>query len=133
PVPARRGEQLSGDLTSDLMSASMGRRPLVLLGDVGVGKSIFIRHFRRIDAKEILSQSIVLSIDFGAEPALARDLRDYVAEHFISQLAENDVDVDADKFVRSVYRAELQSFENSVYGRLKKTNPQEYELRQIDL
>jgi hypothetical protein len=133
PVPARRGEQVSTDLKSDLLSASIGRRPLILLGDVGVGKSIFIRHFRRIDAKEILSQSIVLSIDFGAEPALTSDLRDYVTEHFVTQLAENDVDVESDKFVRNVYRAELQSFENSVYGRLKKTNPPEYDLRQIDL
>lgn len=133
PVPARRGHGVSTDLKSDVMSASIARRPLILLGDVGVGKSIFIRHFRRIDAREILSQSIVLSIDFGAEPALAKDLRDYVTEHFVVQLAENGIDVDADKFVRNVYRAELQSFESSVYGRLKKTNAQEYELRQIDL
>jgi hypothetical protein len=133
PVPARRGAYVSSDLKSELMSASIGRRPLILLGDVGVGKSIFIRHFRRIDAREILSESIVLSIDFGAEPALTSDLRDYVTERFITQLAENGVDVEADKFVRNVYRAELQSFENSVYGRLKKTNAQEYELRQIDL
>lgn len=133
PVPARRGDDVSTDLKSDLMSASIARRPLILLGDVGVGKSMFIRHFRRIDAKEILSQSIVLSIDFGAEPALTSDLRDYVMERFVVQLAENGVDIEADKFVRNVYRAELQSFEGSVYGRLRNTNPQEYELRQIDL
>ena len=74
-----------------------------------------------------------MSIDFGAEPALTSDLRDYVTDHFVQQLAEYDVDVDSDKFVRNVYKAELRSFENSVYGRLKKTNEQEYELRQIDL
>jgi hypothetical protein len=133
PLPARQGEELSADLRSDLMSASIGRRPLILLGDVGVGKSIFIRHFRRIDAKEIISESIVLSIDFGAEPALASDLRNYVAEHFVAQLAQNDIDIDDDKFVRAVYRAELQSFEKSIYGRLKKTDAQEYERREIDL
>jgi hypothetical protein len=133
PVQARHAGRISSDMQSDLGAASIGRRPLILLGDVGVGKSIFIRHFRRIDAREILSHSIVLSIDFGAEPALASDLRDYVTEHFIRQLSENGVDVEADKFVRNVYRAELKSFESSVYGRLKKTNPHEYELRQIDL
>jgi len=133
PIPARQGTAVSSDLRSDLLSASIARRPLILLGDVGVGKSIFIRHFRRIDAKELVSESIVLSIDFGAEPALASDLRDYITERFIVQLEEQGVEVDSDKFVRAVYRAELQSFEGSIYGRLRKTNPQEYELREIDL
>jgi hypothetical protein len=109
PVQARHAGRISSDMQSDLGAASIGRRPLILLGDVGVGKSIFIRHFRRIDAREILSHSIVLSIDFGAEPALASDLRDYVTEHFIRQLSENGVDVEADKFVRNVYRAELKA------------------------
>jgi hypothetical protein len=130
-TPARRGESLSPDLTSDLAAGSLARRPLILLGDVGVGKSMFIRHFIHIDAKAVLERSIVLSINFGREPALAEDLSAYVMERFITQLRDYAVDVESDKFVRSVYKAELRSFESSVHGRLKRSNPEEYELREI--
>ena len=133
PVPAGAKGALSRDLKSDLLAASLGRRPLLLVGDVGVGKSIFIRHFRRVDAREIVANSIVLSLDFGQEPALSEDLETYVMEHFTEQLAADGLDIESDKFVRNVYKGELQSLETSVYGRLKKSRPEEYEAREIDL
>ncbi len=133
PVPAGSKGTLSPDLKSDLVAASLGRRPLLLVGDVGVGKTIFIRHFRRVDAREIVNNSIVLSLDFGQEPALSEDLEAYVTEHFTEQLARDGLDIEADKFVRNVYKAELQSFETSVYGRLRKSRPEEYDIREIEL
>jgi hypothetical protein len=132
-VPARATSGLSRDLTTDVVAGSLARRPLILLGDVGVGKSIFIRHFVRIDAKEVMSRSIVLSIDFGGEPALAVDLNDYVMDRFIEQLRDYDIDVESDKFVRNVYSSELRSFAQGVYGRLQRSNPQEFELKEIQL
>lgn len=133
-TPARAGDgELSKALTMDVAAGSLARRPLILLGDVGVGKSTFIQHFRRIDAKAVLEEGIVLSINFGAEAMLAEDLKVYVMDRFVEQLRDYDIDVDADKFVRNVYKAELRSFENSPVGRLKKTNPQEFENREIDL
>lgn len=132
-APARRGEDLSPALTMDVAAGSLGRRPLILLGDVGVGKSIFIQHFVHIDAKDVLSHSIVLSINFGGEAMLAEDLKAYVLERFVEQLRGYDIDIESDKFVRNVYKAELRSFENSPVGRLKKVSPQEYELREIGL
>jgi hypothetical protein len=132
-TPARQGDELSPALTMDVAAGSLGRRPLVLLGDVGVGKSMFIQHFMRIDAKAVLAQSIVLSINFGGEATLAEDLKTYVMESFIDQLRGYDIDVEADRFVRNVYKAELRSFANSPAGRIKKSNPQEFELREIGL
>jgi hypothetical protein len=132
-APARSGAELSPALTMDVAAGSLGRRPVILLGDVGVGKSMFIRHFIHIDAKAVLAQSIVLTIDFGGEATLSQDLTTYVMERFIDQLRAYDIDVEADKFVRAVYKAELRSFENSPAGRLKKANPQEFELREIAL
>jgi hypothetical protein len=124
---------VSTELTTDVLAASLGRRPLILLGDVGVGKSMFIRHFVRIDAKDLMENSIVLYINFGGEPALADDLNDHVMERFVEQLREYDIDVEADKFVRSVYKAELRSFETGVQGRLKKADPKVFEIKEIDL
>jgi hypothetical protein len=130
---ARSSGQLSSALTVDIAAASLGRRPVILLGDVGVGKSMFIQHFRHVDAKEVIAESIVLSVNFGGEATLAEDLKAYVMERFVDQLRSYDVDVESDKFVRNVYKAELRSFETSPAGRLRKSSPQEYELREIAL
>jgi hypothetical protein len=132
-TPARTGTSVSPNLTMDVAAGSLGRRPLILLGDVGVGKSMFIRHFMQIDARAVLERSIVLSVNFGGEATLTEDLRGYVLERFVEQLRDYDIDVEADKFVRGVYKADLRSFENSPAGRLKKTDPQEFERREIDL
>jgi hypothetical protein len=130
---ARTPSGLSGELTTDLVAASLGRRPLILLGDVGVGKSMFIRHFVKIDAREVMSRSIVLTINFGGEPAFADDLNDFVMDRFVEQLREYDVDVEADKFVRNVYKSELKSFEEGVHKKLRKSNPSEFDLKEIQL
>lgn len=128
----RQGDQLSDELQVDVTAASLGRRPLILLGDVGVGKSIFIRHFVRIDAKDVMERSIVLHIDFGGEPALATDLREYVMDHFFEQLRQDyEIDIEANKFVRAVYEHELRSFANGVHGPLRHTNMAKYAEEEI--
>jgi predicted type IV restriction endonuclease len=130
--PARDSVGLSEGLQVEVTAASLGRRPLILLGDVGVGKSIFIRHFVRIDARDVMDRSIVLDINFGGEPALATDLRAYVMERFIEQLRERyDIDVEDNKFVRSVYPHEMRSFANGVNGALKNSNPALYAEKEV--
>jgi hypothetical protein len=134
PVAARSRGEVSDDLQVDVTAASLGRRPLILLGDVGVGKSIFIRHFVQVDAREVMEKSIVLTVNFGGEPALAADLNEYVMDRFVVQLRDHyDVDVESDKFVRGVYEHDLKSFETSVASRLAKSNPDLYLEKEIGL
>lgn len=131
---ARRRGKIAEDLRVDVTAASLARRPLILLGDVGVGKSIFIRHFVQIDAKDVMDRSVVLSINFGAEPALATNLNDYVMDRFVAQLRANyAIDVEADKFVRSVYDHDLQSFASGVQGQLRTRNADLYVEKEIAL
>jgi GTPase SAR1 family protein len=134
PASARDRGDLSSDLRVDVTAASLGRRPLILLGDVGVGKSIFIRHFVQVDAREVMAKSIVLTVNFGGEPALAADLRGYVMDQFVVQLRDNyELNLEADKFVRGVYEHDLKSFETSVASRLAKSSPQLYLEKEIAL
>ncbi len=94
---------------------------------------MFIRHFITIDAKAVLDESIVLSVNFGGEATLSDDLKTYVMDEFVEQLVAYGIHVDSDEFVRNVYRAELRSFQNSPVGRLRTRDPDEYERREIDL
>ena len=80
---------IAPELLADIAAAALGERPIILLGDVGVGKSILIRRLIKIDAAAALKKAIVLYVDFGSEPAIADDLKRYVQAEFVRQLRAN--------------------------------------------
>jgi hypothetical protein len=104
-------------MTADTISAAMSRRPLILIGDVGVGKSMFLRHLIGVEAVDLLKNVLVAYIDFGKEPALPADLETYVGRRLTQQLKDGyRIDVDSNNFVRSVYNKEINEFKDSVYA-----------------
>lgn len=132
--PARTKRGVAPEITADMLAASMSRRPLILLGDVGVGKTMFVRHLLRVDAKEMLERAIVLSVDFGAEPAFANDLKSYVIEAFTKQLLSSyGIDIEDRDVVRAMYFSELQRFRKGIYGELAETAPDEYRVREREM
>lgn len=132
--PVRSKSGVSDELLSDVFAASLGRRPIILLGDVGVGKTMFTRHFIKVEASDILDRSLVLYVDFGSKPALADDINAYVRAEFRRQLlAEYGQDIEESGFVRSVYRSDLKRFANSIFGSLRDSDPSSYHLRELEL
>jgi hypothetical protein len=130
--PARDKRGVAKELSSDIFAASLSRRPVILLGDVGVGKTIFIRNLISVEARDIFDRALVLYIDFGTEPALADELSKYVVDEFSRQLRERyDVDIEERQFVRSVYRSELQRFSKSVYADLQSVDEQAYKREEL--
>ena len=130
--PAREKAGVSQDLAADLIAAAVKQRPVILLGDVGVGKTIFLRHLIKVEASDVLGKALVLYIDFGREPALATDLQDFVLKRCANQLLHDyQVDTDEDGFVRGVYHFELQRFSKGIFAPLKGLDPAEYLLQEI--
>lgn len=128
--PARTKTGISGELRGDIVAASFGRRPIILLGDVGVGKSIFIRHLINVDAKDLLERALVLYVDFGSEPAFPDRLNEYVMDQFTEQLRSRyDIDIEERNFVRGVYHGELLRFERGIYADLKEIDEAAYHER----
>ena len=124
---------VSNELTADILSASLSRRPIILLGHVGVGKSMFIRHFIALEAKDILTKAIVIYVDFGREPALPNELSHFVLETCrIQLLRKYKIDIEERNFVRGVYNLELKRFANSIYRDLRETNEDEYRRKEIE-
>ena len=133
PKQARGKKALARELTRDLRAGNLSQRPVILLGDVGVGKSMFIQHLIHVEARELLERALVLSIDFGEEPALPTDLALYVLQQIHAQLLERyEVDVHADDFVRAAYHGELGRFSRGIYGRLAESDPEEYRRRELE-
>jgi hypothetical protein len=117
---------LSKELIEDLMVASTAKRPMLLVGDVGVGKTMFFRHLIRIDARELTDKAIVLYLDLGREPALSK-LRPFLARQLTEQLlAEHDVDILDGAFVKGVYNLELEQFRKSVWGAYASEGGEEF-------
>ena len=126
------GEEATGRLRQDVLSAALARRPIVLLGDVGVGKTIFIQHLMHIDAKDVFGDAITLYIDFLAEPAVVTQLTEYVSRSIAEQLRENyDVDIEEMPFVMGAYHSDLQRFDKSVFGHLKEIDPPGYDRERL--
>ncbi len=131
PAQTKRG--LSDDFTTDVLAASLKRRAIILLGDVGVGKTIFIRHLMRVSARDVFERALPLYVDFGKEPALAEDLEDFVLRRCADQLLKDHrIDIEENNFVRGVYHSELTRFRKGIFGTLAQTNPAAYGEKEIE-
>ena len=119
-------------ITSEMLAQSATKRPVLLIGDVGVGKTMFVRHFISVDAVDLLEDAIILYIDLGVQPTLESNLDEYLESEITRQLQDKyDIDISDRRFVQGVYNIALNSFDKSIYGVLKDTNPAEYENREI--
>lgn len=56
---------LSKDLI-EIISNSLSRRPILLVGDVGVGKSTFISNLVKVDGKDVFEKTISLRLNLGS-------------------------------------------------------------------
>ncbi len=89
-------------------------RPFIILGEVGRGKSSFLKYLRFVAAKEALKNYIQIEVNFLDRPDNADEIPHFVYYEIERQLRENyKIDVNEDKTVRGVLHSEIQ--------RLKKT------------
>jgi hypothetical protein len=117
----------------ELLAKSLSGRPVLLVGDVGVGKTTFIRQLVRIEARDVLEKAIVLYLDFGSSPTLSDSVGNYVAREITRQLQALQINIESDEFVRRLYKSEVSRFETGIYGRLKSTDTGAYLQREIEL
>lgn len=120
-------------LAREILAESLSKRPILLLGDVGVGKSIFTRHLIRVAGVDVMQNAIVLYIDLGSKAALSSDLRSFFISDVEEQLLEDyGVDIEERNFVRAVYHLELERFSRGIYADLKGSDPEAYRKKEIE-
>ena len=106
---------LSTDLT-EIIASSLSNRPILLVGDVGVGKTIFINNLIKIEAESVIKDAITLRVDLGSQVILAEKLEEAVIEQLIPQLlGDYSIDIDEESFIRGVYNGDLNKFRNGIY------------------
>ncbi len=132
-APVLRPATTKKGISEELIAESFARRPVLLIGDVGVGKTMFFRHFIKIDATDVFSKAIVIYIDFGTQAAFSMSIGEYVTADLARQLLEDHAkDIYDRSFVRSVYHGELQRFSKGIHGSLRTVDPKAYATEEVE-
>jgi GTPase SAR1 family protein len=115
---------LSGELV-ELFANSLSKRPVLLVGDVGVGKSTFIDYLRLVEAPKVFEKAISFKIDLGSRAIVALDMKRAIIGLIKEQLSNTyGIDIEEDDFVRHCYFQELQKFKSNIrVKRLYDVNP----------
>jgi AAA ATPase domain len=128
---ARTQDGLSQALVEEVAITASGREPIVLLGPLGVGKTIFLRRLLRVDAHELAGDAVSLYVDLG-RTAVFEELGPFIANAFREQLQDvYDVDIDSSSFLRGTYQREVAQFAKGIHGALRESDPTEYTKREI--
>jgi GTPase SAR1 family protein len=133
PGPATLPIADKDGVSPEFLAESLSRRPILIIGDVGVGKTTFIRYLYKVDAADVLGDSIVLYIDLGSKATLAIDIKSYVLQELSDQLFNDyDIDIEERNFMRGVYHRDLERFSKGIYSDLIATDPNLYKQKEIE-
>ena len=125
PVQTGRGKPL---FTPDLTTEVISKRPIVLIGDVGVGKTSFLKHLIHVSAFEEFQKATYIYVDLGSQGALSEDIYKFVLAEIQEQLyRHHGVDVYERQFVRGVYHSDILRFNTGIYGSFQESQPERYD------
>lgn len=134
-TPALEPAQTKKGPAAALTTLTNIHKPILLLGDVGVGKTTFIEHLFLVDWADKKNQLIVLRIDLADKPSRSEDLPNVVATEIECSLREDySIDITEDAFLRAAYHSELARFKRSPEGVVYGTDSRAYaeaELRHL--
>lgn len=112
PITTKKG--VSEDLL-ELFANSLSKRPILLIGDVGVGKSTFIDNLVLVEAPQVFTKSVTFKIDLGSKAIISLNVRASIIKIIQEQLLNlYSIDINDDDFVRHAYFIELENFKNHV-------------------
>jgi GTPase SAR1 family protein len=118
---------------TDLLAEGITRRPILLIGDVGVGKTMFIRKLIKMDLARILEKAVTIYIDLGSQATMSDDLSTFIPLEVEQQIKIGfGIDIQERDFVRKVYEAELEGFATGIYSDLREIDPSQYKIREIE-
>lgn len=109
-----------------------GSRPVVVIGDVGVGKTSFFENlFETLEGTE-KANTYFIHLNLGLKANLATDIKSYVLSEIPSVLKNKyEIDIDSAKFAVAIYHDDLDDFDRSVKGSLKGIDEKAYQQEKI--
>ena len=121
------------DKTGLMLQDAAGSRPVIVIGDVGVGKTSFFENLYENIENSIKSDVCFIHINLGIGANLNDGIRTYVLTEIPRVLNERyETDIFDSDFVNSAYHEEIIRFDKSVKGSLKTIDPVAYKKERID-
>ncbi|MBV6815936.1 hypothetical protein ACE15N_16085 [Xanthomonas campestris pv. passiflorae] len=118
---------------SDPTVGNNGARPIVVVGDIGVGKTSFFENLYQNLSGADKSSTYFIHLNLGLKATLTDDIKGFILDEIPSMLRKQyEVDIFEDRFVRSIYHQDIQDFASGVRGRLKDIDPTQYERDKIE-
>lgn len=118
------------NFSPDILSEAVSKRPIVLLGDVGVGKTSFIKNLMYNSAYDEFKSALYIYIDLGSKAALTDSLRLFVLNEIERQLnSEYNLDPYEIGMIKGVYASEISRFSKGIWGSKKDSDPELYETK----
>lgn len=123
-------EKGTSPLSPEILAEGLSRRPIILIGDVGVGKTSFIKNLIFVHAEKEFKDSIYLYMDLGVNVVLENGVEEYVHREIQDQLEKKyGLDILSLEFISSLYKDEISKFERGIFGPLKQADASQYQLK----
>jgi GTPase SAR1 family protein len=120
-------------LDESLQAGQQGARPIVVIGDVGVGKTSFFENLYESLTDRQKEKTYYLHINLGEKATLALDVKTHVLSAVPGLLREKyGVSITDKTFVETIYSKALEEFDNGVEGELKGVNDSAYRSARIE-
>ncbi len=127
------GEALSTQKVPQLMKVYSIEKPILVLGEIGHGKSTFLRYLRLIEAEKELTNYIQLDVDFLDRPEKPDEVPCFIVKEIYNQLLDRySIDITEDKFVRAALNAEINRFKKSPRGQAFPVESDKYKLHEVE-
>lgn len=120
------------EFTDPTLKGDLLSRPIVVIGDIGVGKSSFFENlYENLDAKN-KANTYFIHINLGIKANLSADIKSYVLSEIPLFLKTHyNVDIESDDFVNAIYHQELIDFDKGIAGRLKGIDNNTYQIERF--
>lgn len=108
-------------------------RPIVVIGDVGVGKTSFFENLYEKMEQSEKSNTYFIHVNLGVKANLSDDVKSYVLDEIPNVLKTSyNIDIHSSDFANAVYYEELETFDRGVKGALKTIDPDAYSKARIE-
>lgn len=120
-------------LSDKVLAEALARRPIVFLGDVGVGKTTFIRNLMNVEAPEEFKNALYVYFDLGSQGALSQNTRDAILNQIEHSLRkEHGINLMDEKLLETIYHAEIHDFDEGFMATLRDKQPDLFMTKRIE-
>lgn len=114
------------------LAEAMSRRPIVLIGDVGVGKSSFLKNLISVRAEAEFKAAVCIYFDLGSKGILSKTPREALLHVVATTLRTTyKINLQDSTLIESLYKDQLFDFDNGAVAVLKDVDQAEWIKRRL--